>query len=132
MFVHKSYEIPLYQGSRKSRFHIVVSDEKNWYKTSKVIQDYDDEYHEIFPHHAVAGFATYTESKKHAFHVWAVFTKERICHNTIAHEAVHVLNFIYKSRGIMLDLSNDEPQAYLSGWISEKIYETIPNNLRIR
>ena len=129
MFIFKSYEIPLYQGSRKSCFNVVFSDKKNWHKVAALIQSHDDNPHEIFEYEAVAAFATYTESAKSPFHVWAVFTDQRFSANTAAHEAVHVVNYIFRSRGIQADLQNDEPQAYLTGWVHEKIYQSIPRSM---
>ena len=35
----------------------------------------------------------------------------------IAHEAVHIVNHVYNDSRIMLDPPNDEPQAYLTGWV---------------
>lgn len=45
----------------------------------------------------------------------------------IAHEIVHLKNYIYQDKGIELDKFNDEPEAYLSGWLFEQI-QTILNN----
>lgn len=42
--------------------------------------------------------------------------------NTIAHEAIHIKNAVMKHSGIKHDFDNDEPEAYLTGWISEQIY----------
>lgn len=39
----------------------------------------------------------------------------------IAHEVVHLVNAIYLKCGIELDRHNDEPQAYLTGWIVNEI-----------
>jgi hypothetical protein len=41
--------------------------------------------------------------------------------NTICHEVVHIKNRINHHAGIMHDPDNDEPEAYLSGWIAEQI-----------
>lgn len=47
----------------------------------------------------------------------------------IAHETVHLVNYIFKDCGIHLDRENDEPQAYLNGWLFEQIDEFInPKN----
>jgi hypothetical protein len=43
--------------------------------------------------------------------------------SVIAHETVHIVNYIFKRRGIILDVNNDEPQAYLTGWIVNEIYK---------
>ena len=39
----------------------------------------------------------------------------------IAHESVHLVNHLFEDWGIKLDLDNDEPQAYLTGWFVEQI-----------
>ena len=44
----------------------------------------------------------------------------------IAHEIVHLKNYIYQDKGIELDISNDEPEAYLTGWLFKQI-ETFLN-----
>jgi hypothetical protein len=41
----------------------------------------------------------------------------------IAHEVVHIVNAIFLKCGIELDRHNDEPQAYLTGWIVNEINE---------
>lgn len=41
----------------------------------------------------------------------------------IAHEAVHVVNYIFDYKCIQLDLINDEPQAYLTGWVFDECYK---------
>ena len=41
--------------------------------------------------------------------------------SVIAHEVVHLVNAIFLKCGIELDRINDEPQAYLTGWIINEI-----------
>ena len=43
----------------------------------------------------------------------------------IAHEILHTTNVILKRRGIRLDPNNDEPQAYLVSYLTDKFYEYI-------
>jgi len=45
--------------------------------------------------------------------------------HVIAHETVHLVNLIFKDRGVYLDLENDEPQAYLTGWVFNKIFTSL-------
>lgn len=47
----------------------------------------------------------------------------------IAHEVVHLVNGIYIQRHMDLDKRNDEPQAYLTGWITEQIYKHVKQNI---
>lgn len=46
---------------------------------------------------------------------------KKIKWSIIAHEVVHLVNAIYLKCGIELDRHNDEPQAYLTGWIINEI-----------
>lgn len=41
----------------------------------------------------------------------------------VVHEIVHVVNQIYVDCAMQLDRINDEPQAYLSGWLYDQIDE---------
>lgn len=41
--------------------------------------------------------------------------------DTIAHESDHLCNQLFKSIGAEVDTSNDEPHAYLLGWIVKQI-----------
>lgn len=43
----------------------------------------------------------------------------------IAHEIVHVINYIFIDVGIQLDRQNDENQAYLTGWLFTEIEKFI-------
>ena len=45
----------------------------------------------------------------------------------IAHEVVHIKNAIYRDCYIQLDVINDEPEAYLTGWLFEQIYKFLNN-----
>ncbi len=45
--------------------------------------------------------------------------------SSIAHEVVHIKNYIYLWCGAELDRENDECEAYLSGYLFEQIYEFI-------
>ena len=46
-------------------------------------------------------------------------------HDTIAHEAHHITQYISDDRGIKSDRGNPEPEAYLLGYIVRKITEGI-------
>lgn len=39
----------------------------------------------------------------------------------ISHEAVHVTNMLFRDKGIKYRYDNDEPFAYMVGWIVEQI-----------
>lgn len=44
----------------------------------------------------------------------------------IVHEAIHLVNAIFRYRGVKLDLKNDELQAYFTEWV----FETVNNEIQ--
>lgn len=64
------------------------------------------------------GAVTMRVPNKHSEYIVAFEYSEG---SIIAHEVVHLVNYIFKDRGVKLDIKNDEPQAYLTGWIFNKI-----------
>lgn len=48
--------------------------------------------------------------------------------NTICHESVHMAGIICDYVGIRADWNNDEPLAYLTGYIADKIYSALMSN----
>lgn len=72
----------------------------------------------------VANYGAFVYGRRRASGVaeyYAVFDKSPT-ESSIAHEVAHLVNWIFKDVCISLDLVNDEPQAYLTGWITEQIY----------
>jgi hypothetical protein len=47
----------------------------------------------------------------------------------IAHEIVHLKNYIYQDIGIESDRFNDEPEAYLTGWLFKQIEIFLTNKI---
>jgi len=45
----------------------------------------------------------------------------------IAHECKHMVNIIFRERGVELDIENDETECYLLEWLVDKIYSIIKN-----
>ena len=45
--------------------------------------------------------------------------------SVLAHEIVHLINIIYRQKGIKLDTENDEWQAYLTSWLFKNLYQGI-------
>lgn len=43
----------------------------------------------------------------------------------IAHEIVHIINYVFLDRCVELDRQNDETQAYLTSWLFNKIEKFI-------
>lgn len=43
----------------------------------------------------------------------------------IAHECVHAANMIFEHVGAKIDLDNDEPYAYLVGWLVKQVHNSL-------
>jgi hypothetical protein len=56
---------------------------------------------------------------------YQVFLKHKASAAIIAHETTHLVNMIFEDRHIKLDIKNDEPQAYLTGWVSGQIHKAL-------
>jgi len=64
-----------------------------------------------------------TEDKegRHYFQIWL-----REMHTAdFFHELIHFKNAVFKSRGIMLDHDNDEPEAYFISYITDQILKRL-------
>lgn len=61
------------------------------------------------------------DEKKVSYYA-AIFPKKPT-HSMIAHEVVHVVNWILEDRRVKLDPFNDEAQAYLTGWVTKHVYK---------
>lgn len=46
-------------------------------------------------------------------------------HNTIAHECTHICSLLMADKGMTYEVDNDEPMAYLMGYIAEQVYEVL-------
>ena len=68
------------------------------------------------------GAFVFPSKNKNNFQLYYVFFNQNPSHCSIAHEITHLVNYILKDFHIKHDFDNDEPQAYLTGWIADKIY----------
>lgn len=102
----KKIEIPIYFGK------LVLIQDKNWEKVNKKYKTQATKNFEAF---------FFKEEKKSGRIEYVVCFHKNVKSGTIAHEAVHVVNNIFKDRFINLDTENDEPQAYLTSWIVSEI-----------
>lgn len=107
----KEQKIPLYRG----KLVMILTNSKK--KLRKHVPEYKGE--TLYAH------AIYTDwNGVQGFAIVLNFNNKfrKIHHGTIAHEVIHITNFISDMRDIRLDLVNDEPIAYLAEWITDQIY----------
>ncbi len=81
---------------------------------SKVQKKYKTESLENF------GAVTLNNEEWDRHYVVAFTDKDHL--SNIVHEVVHIKNHIYSDCTMNLDRDNDEPEAYLSGWLFEVIH----------
>jgi hypothetical protein len=101
----KTIHIPIFRGKLTIIFDENLSCVEKKYKTTSL---------ENF------GAVTLKDNSKYRNYIVA-FTDAKHLSN-IAHEIVHIINYIYLDCGIELDRVNDENQAYLTGWLFDEIY----------
>lgn len=62
----------------------------------------------------------FDEISPKGIHNYVIAFEAKVTLKIIAHECIHLVNRVFIDRGIKLDLTNDEPQAYLMGWFFEQ------------
>lgn len=76
-------------------------------------------------------FSIKEDVSKYSAFVWAknedgfpeyyISIDKNVSNHLIAHEVVHLVNYLFIDKGIKLDRKNDEAQAYLTGWFFQQI-----------
>lgn len=68
-----------------------------------------------------AAWTIYDEPYLSGSEIFMLFKEDSLDYNTILHELTHCISGVCKLRDIKLDKDNDEPIAYLQGYIGEKL-----------
>lgn len=95
-----------------------------YFETVKVVicNDFTKAFKKMKIHHTVdvngyEAITSYPKGKKKVI----LFIRKNASAGVVAHEAVHISNYIFKRIDATLDIDNDEPYAYLLGWIVDCI-----------
>ena len=107
----KTFNVPLYGG----KVHIVFTSDDDPYNASKKFFNCDNE--------DLKGCKAATLTNQAYNNVYHVVLSSIATDGSIAHECLHVVNLIFEHAGITPDLRNDEPAAYLIGWLVDRVYE---------
>ncbi len=102
----KTIDIPIYSGKLTMILGNDLSYIEKKYKTTLL---------ESF------GAVTLKDESKYKHYIVAFTDKEHL--SNIAHEIVHIKNYIFLDCAMELDRYNDEPEAYLTGWLFDEIYK---------
>lgn len=121
MKVVKKMEFPLYGGN----FWVVVSNdfkEANAVLKSETFSE--DDFYAHTCYRGVMNKALGYEVRTTVL-VFNIAHPQGVSSGTMAHEAVHAANTVMEYAGWKHDSSNDEPYAYLVGWIVDEVQKCI-------
>lgn len=106
----KIQKIPLYFGE------LVIIFDKDWDEINK-------KYSHLWPEEMdkTAEACVFPVVKKNGCTQFVAAFVTIPSNKVLIHETVHLVNELFGARGIKLDLENDEPQAYLTGWFFEEL-----------
>ncbi len=113
MFV-KTIEIPIYDMDVIICIHQKHDDVIKKFKLDLDPRDYDD-----------ARAFSFADTKSGQLEIFFWLSDANVDSNTIFHEFIHVISYFCQHRDTKYDPKNDEPIAYLGGYIGERIMDTI-------
>ena len=101
-------KIPLYTGD----FIIIQTDD---------FKKVEDKYNltDLNRYSAIA----FSRPNKNEYSRYFMVCRSNVDAGIIAHECLHIANNIFKDSGITTDNINDEPHAYLLGWLVEECHK---------
>lgn len=106
----KTIRIPIYECELTMILDKDLSYIQKKYKT-RTLSDY--------------GAVTLKDELRYKHYIVAFTDKSHL--SNVAHEIVHIKNFIYIDASMALDMFNDEPEAYLTGWLYQQITDFLNN-----
>ena len=106
----KTIKIPLYHAD------LIIAQDSNG---QKILDKYGIKF-SIFGFGAV----TFRHQSKNGYDRYVIaFNNKDIHAGLIAHEALHVVTYLFQDKQIRIDTDNDEPAAYLLGWIVSECHK---------
>lgn len=72
---------------------------------------------------SLEGFGAITMKDESKYRHYIVAFTDRNHLSNITHEIIHLKNHIYLDCNMQIDRCNDEPEAYLTGWLFDVIYD---------
>lgn len=112
-------ELPIYE------LDIVCLIEQDWENSNRKHKLNLD--NDCLSAHAVTTLLPYTKQRHE---IYLLLKPNYLDYNTLGHELHHLINYICIAKGIQPDAENDESLAYLSGYLSQQIFEFRDKYLR--
>jgi len=101
----KTIKIPIYGGT----LTMILDDDLKYVEKQYKTTCLDD-------------FGAVTLKNPKGYKEYAVAFTDKDHLSNIAHEIVHLKNYIFLDCGAQLEIHNDEPEAYLTGFLFDEIY----------
>ena len=113
MRMKKTFNVPIFFG----KITVIIS------------ENFSLDFKKYFPNHAIPKNINNYEAFTYILdrHNNWLFIKANPSLSIIAHESIHITNSILNDCGVIPSFSNDETQAYLLGWIVNKITKILNN-----
>lgn len=111
--IKKRIHIPIFGGY----MIVVITDEENVYEAGKRHFKIDD------PNLKFNDGVLLSRDKKYGGGVYPIILSGKLTPGLLVHEAKHVVNSIFVDTSVELDRYNDETEAYLLGWIVNRLWE---------
>jgi len=112
-FEIKVMDMPIYRG----RFIILLTNQ-----TSQVKKHFPFFPNESDEPYACTLHGSYEDIESFAIVLNPWNNTSSITDGCVAHECLHLVNYIFANRNINYDLDNDEPAAYLINWLVDQTY----------
>lgn len=118
--VYKTFNIPIYYGT----LHVIISD--SFSEANKKFKlGISDDY--LVGYSALVDRFGPIDAPLQLF----ILIKPETTLTIIAHESTHIVSQIFLHTGVKGDFNNDEPLAYMYGWVFKTIAEVFMNDLTV-
>lgn len=111
--ITKKYKTPLY----RTGFTIILYEKGS--EILELLKDFNQSTEEGLDRYDGCVFS----HKDHLYLILNISRKGFPTPGIVAHESKHLVNFIYHEIGMDLCILNDEPEAYLLGWIVDEVHD---------
>lgn len=106
-----------------------IEDIKRCFSEPETEKDFEIEQSKVDSSNALTFEAKHKESGYYGVVVW-LHNRAEADFGTLTHEAIHAMHLICKACYVYTDYDNDEPQAYLGGFIGDCLWQTKTHSFR--
>jgi len=108
----ESFDVDVYE---KKVFIGICSNSDELERWMNELMDHDNEHDDEYPCEALHFYDDPGNQ-------WIIFVESAFTMNTCAHECFHLTHYMMKDIGFNFDISEQEPHAWLHGFLLDKVY----------